>query len=130
MAERAGTESSAKSGQQFHPIHIYNDNYYLQAREGDTFKSIGKEVEISYKDLAKYNERDKRDILQAGDIVYLKKKRKKADKVYKNHPHIVKEGDSMYSISQKYGIRLKSLYKKNSLTPDYQIRVGDTLRVY
>jgi LysM repeat protein len=35
----------------------------------------------------------------------------------------------MYSIAQKYGIRLKSLYKMNNLTPDYMIRVGDPLRI-
>ena len=36
----------------------------------------------------------------------------------------------MYTIAQKYGIRLKSLYKKNRMSPDYQLRVGDRIRVY
>ena len=36
----------------------------------------------------------------------------------------------MYSISQYYGIRLKYLYKKNNLTDDYEIKVGDKLLVY
>ena len=36
----------------------------------------------------------------------------------------------MYSIAQLYGIRLKSLYKKNHLKPDYQLKVGDRLKVY
>ena len=36
----------------------------------------------------------------------------------------------MYDIAQKYGIRLKSLYKMNHLSPDYQIRPGAQLRVY
>ena len=129
MAKRSGVEQPV-GGQKLHPIHIYNKNYYLVARDGDTFKSIGKEVELPYRDLAKYNERDKKDTLRAGDIVYLKKKRKKADKVYKNRPHTVRSGESMYDIAQKYGIRLKSLYKKNHLSSDYQIAVGDTLRVY
>ena len=62
--------------------------------------------------------------------MYLKKKRKKAEKVFKGIPHIVKAGESMYSIAQKYGIRLKSLYKKNGLSPDYELCVGDELRVY
>ena len=42
----------------------------------------------------------------------------------------MKDGESMYSIAQQYAIRLKSLYKKNGLSPDYQIKVGDTLKVY
>ena len=35
----------------------------------------------------------------------------------------------MYTISQRYGIRLKYLYKMNKLSPDYIIRPGDLLRV-
>ena len=68
-----------------HPIHIYNKNYYLKARHGDTFRSISKEVGISYKKLAKYNERDKNDRLIPGEIIYLKKKQNKAEK-NKNTP--------------------------------------------
>ena len=113
-----------------HPIYVYNKNYYIKARQGDTFKSIGEEIDISYRKIARYNERNKRDQLQEGEIIYLKKKRSKADKSYKRRPHIVKPGESMYSIAQFYGMKLKSLYKKNDLTPDYQIKVGDTLRVY
>lgn len=72
----------------------------------------------------------RKDALQEGEIIYLKKKRSSAPKQFRKRPHVVKAGDSMYSIAQQYGIRLKSLYKKNHLEPDYQIRVGDKLRVY
>ena len=130
MAERSGKDKPFFVGQQLHPIHIYNKNYYLLAREGDTFRSIGKEVDISYHAIAKYNERDKNDTLQEGDIVYLKKKQKKAEKIYKKCLHSVKANESMYTISQKYGIRLKSLYKKNKLSTEYQIRIGDKIKVY
>lgn len=112
-----------------HPIHIYNKNYYVKVRKGDTFKSIAEEVGISYKKLAKYNERDNNDKLVVGEIIYLKKKQNKAEKVYKNRPHRVKDGESMYSIAQYYGIKLSSLYKMNKLSPDYSIKVGDYLRV-
>lgn len=130
MAKRGGYDRPVSQGMSLHPIKIYNKNYYIIARAGDTFKGIGEEIDISYRKIAKYNERDKNDVLHAGEIIYLKKKQKKADKAYKNRPHIVKAGESMYSIAQRYGIRLKSLYKKNHLSPDYQARVGDTLRVY
>jgi len=130
MAKRGGYDRPVSQGMSLHPIKIYNKNYYIIARAGDTFKGIGEEIDISYRKIAKYNERDKHDVLHAGEIIYLKKKQKKADKAYKNRPHIVKAGESMYSIAHRYGIRLKSLYKKNHLSPDYQARVGDTLRVY
>lgn len=124
------SRDKAVDGQKLHPIKIYNDNYYLVARAGDTFKSIGKEVGISYRKIAKYNERHYKDPVSAGDIIYLKKKRKRAVKAFKGRPHVVKAGESMYSIAQQYAIRLKSLYKKNGLSADYQIKVGDTLKVY
>lgn len=129
MAEHSGTDQPINAQGLLHPIHLFNDNYYLYAREGDTFKGIGKEVGISWKKLAKYNERDKNDILHKGDIIYLKKKRKKAPKQYKKRPHVVQAGESMYTIAQKYGIRIESLYKMNKLMPSYQIRIGDKLRV-
>lgn len=128
MARHSGVDQPAGEGL-LHPIHLFNENYYLYAREGDTFKSLAKEIGISRGKLAKYNERDKKDVLHKGDIVYLKKKRKKAPKAFKNRPHTVQAGESMYIIAQKYGIRLKSLYKMNRLRADYQIKAGDKLRV-
>ena len=128
MADHA-KDHPAVVGQQLHPIKIYNKNYYLNARRGDTFKSIGEEIGISYRKIAKYNERDKKDALQEGEIIWLKKKQTKAPKEYKGRLHYVRQGESMYSIAQTYGIRLKSLYKLNRLSPDYDLRIGDALRL-
>ena len=130
LVHHTGTVQQAGAEIGLHPIHIYNKNYYLRARKGDTFKSIGEETELSYRKIAKYNERNKKDVLTEGEVIYLKKKQKKAIKQFKNKPHVVKSGESMYSIAQMYGIRLKSLYKKNKLDKDYEIRVGDKLKVY
>lgn len=122
------TKENVPSGT-LHPIYQFNDNYYLKARQGDTFTSIAQEVEISAKKLAKYNERNVDDKLSKGDIVYLRKKKKKAPSQYQGLSHTVRSEESMYSISQTYGIRLKYLYKMNGLSPSYQIKVGDKLRV-
>lgn len=129
MESRAYKDSPSAKGGILHPIHRYNKNYYIVVKQGDTFRSIGKELGLSYRKIAKYNERNKRDKLVVGETIYLKKKQKKADKTYKNRPHTVKPGESMYSIAQYYGIRVKSLYKKNDLSPDYVPKVGDKLRV-
>ena len=110
-------------------IYTFNKNYYVKARRGDTFRTIAADVEISYRKLARYNERDKNDVLNEGEIVWLKKKGKKAPKTYKGRPHTVQRGESMYSIAQYYGIRIKYLYKMNGLPNDYQLVVGDRLRV-
>lgn len=129
MESRAYKDSPSAKGGILHPIHRYNKNYYIVVKQGDTFRSIGKELGLSYRKIAKYNERNKRDKLVVGETIYLKKKQKKADKTYKNRPHTVKPGESMYSIAQYYGMRVKSLYKKNGLSLDYVPKVGDKLRV-
>ena len=54
MAEH--TKSTVNSAS-LHTIKIFNKNYYVIARRGDTFKSIADEIDISYKKLAKYNTR-------------------------------------------------------------------------
>ena len=123
------TKDHSVNGMALHPIKIYNKNYYIIARKGDTFKGIGEEIGISYGKIAKYNERGKRDQLVEGEIIWLKKKQKKAPKDYKGRLHYVRNGESMYTIAQKYGIRLKNLYKMNHLSPDYEIRVGDGLKL-
>ena len=123
------TKDHPVNGQDLHVIKIFNKNYYIIARQGDTFKSLAQEIGISYKKLAKYNERDKRDELEPGEIIWLKKKQKKAPKDYKGYSHYVRPGESMYTIAQKYGIRVKSLYKLNKLSEDYQIKVGDSIRL-
>ena len=112
-----------------HIIRRVNDNYYLIANDGDSFKSLAQETGVSWRKLVKYNELDKHYNIKSGDIIYLEKKRTKADKAYKRIPHVVAEGESMYAISQMYGIRLKSLYKLNKLNADYQPKVGDVLKL-
>ncbi len=127
VAEHSGTGRPVRQGASLHPIYLFNKNYYVKARVGDTFELIAKEIGISAKKLASFNERPLNDGLTEGEVVYLKKKQKKAPKEFKDKPHVVKRGESMYSIAQKYGIRLKSLYKMNGLSPDFNLREGQRL---
>lgn len=110
-----------------HEVYIANGIAYVVARNGDTFRLLGREFGIGWKKLVKYNDLHREYTLEDGDVIYLKGKRKKASKGYTLY--IVKDGDSMHSISQKYGIRLRSLYKMNRKEPDYVPEVGDRLRL-
>ena len=129
IVERLRKGSSVGGAMLAHTVYKNNKNYYVRARHGDTFRSIGKEMGVNSYHLAAFNERSRKDELEEGEIIYLEKKRRRAAKEYKYHRHTVKAGESMYTIAQTYGIRLKSLYKMNGLEPGYQITVGDKLRV-
>ena len=111
-----------------HQTYIANDLLYIVVRAGDSWKSISKEFDISQSKLRKYNDLYKGYALQVGDILYLEKKNKKADK--EHIVHVLRAGESMYSISQKYGIRLKNLYKMNEMDADDSApEVGTILRL-
>lgn len=108
-----------------HDVFIANGLLYVVAREGDTFKTIGKELGIKSKKLASYNNLPSDYPLMPGDIVYLKEKNKEyvGEKTF----HIVKDGDSMHSISQTYGIRLDRLYKLNAKDKEFIPTVGERI---
>ncbi len=110
-----------------HQVYIANGLAYVVARDGDTFQLLGKEFGINWKKLVRYNDLHEDYTLEEGDIIYLKQKMKKADKKYKEY--VVRDGDSMHSISQKFGIRLKNLYRMNKKSGDYIPEVGDKLRL-
>ena len=110
-----------------HQVYIANGLAYVVARAGDTFQLLGGEFDISWKKLVSYNDLHKEYTLEEGDVIYLKKKNKKAQKPYDYY--IVRSGDSMHSISQKFGIRLKNLYKMNKKDADYVPEVGHKLKL-
>lgn len=112
-----------------HLVYYNNENYYIVARDGDTFDLLSEETGVSSRDIRKFNELPKEYQIRAGDVLYLERKRKKAAKKYKGVLHVVKVGESMYDIAQHYGIRLESLYGMNKLPADYVVRVDDRLRV-
>lgn len=100
---------------------------YVMAISDDNFDKIAYDLDFKVKDLIKYNEAPEDFPLYKGDIVYLEKKKKKADKPY--YEHVVRIGESMHSISQKYGVQLKQLYKMNKKDPEYVPEEGDVLRL-
>lgn len=100
---------------------------YVYAKDGDSFEQIAENTGFSVRELKKYNEVPEDFPLQKGDIVYLQKKKKRADKP--NYDHVVQIGESMHSIAQKYGIQIKSLYRMNRKDRDYVPEEGDVLRL-
>ncbi len=111
-----------------HQIYSTNGLPYLVVQQGDTFKQLAKEYGVSSKKLMKFNDLYKGYKLEEGDILYLDKKHRRADK--EHIVHVLRDGESMYSVSQKYGIRLKNLYKLNRMNPEDPCpEVGTILRL-
>lgn len=110
-----------------HQPYITHGLVYVVAVEGDTYLSIANEFGFSEKDLLKFNEVPADFPLSEGDIVYFQRKKTRADKPYE--VHTVQVGESMYSISQKYGVRLRNLYRLNKKNYEYIPEEGDRLKL-
>lgn len=113
-----------------HQPMLVNDIVCYRGQEGDDWDILAKELGIKKKKLLKYNECEDTYTLLNGMNIFIKKKKSRAEKKYKGYWHRIRRGESMYSISQMYGIKVKSLYKLNFKDVDYVPVEGDILRVY
>ena len=104
-------------------IHENNVKYII-VREGDSYEDLAKEYGTDIWQLRRHNDLNKGDQLPVGETLFLQPKRFSNKKVGE---HVVEEGESMRDIAQKYGIRLKSLYRKNSMIPGTKPKPGQKL---
>jgi LysM repeat protein len=98
---------------------------YIIAKEGDTHESLEKEFQLLRWELSKYNELQTDFRITPGQILYLQPKRDKADVGFEFHTLV--NGETMYSVSQIYGIKLKSLLNLNRMTTEQEPSAGQKI---
>ena len=107
--------------------HSINKVKMTYAQGGETLEQIAAYMGKNVEDLITYNEGYGYGniILTKGSIIYLKKKKRS----YKGKEdlHEVKEGETMFSISQLYGLKLANLYAKNKMPKGSEPITGELL---
>jgi len=98
---------------------------YIVIKENDTYKSIIDDFNLMSWELFKYNDLDDEEEPVPGQILYLQPKRNRAE--VGNDYHIVKEGETMRAISQRYGVKLKILYERNHIIINREPAAGTEL---
>lgn len=93
-------------------LFLNNRIKYVVVQDGDTYYKIAHDLDMRLWQLHNYNETGKQTCLQAGDIVYLQPKRRHSRK---EEIHTARWGETMYYISQLYGIKIRHLYKMNNM---------------
>ncbi len=108
-------------------VSLHNGLRSAIAREGDNFELLSQEFGVKAWELRKFNDYPEGYEPQPGEILYLQIKKPKALGMYQIHR--VDEGESMHYISQYYGIRLRALYRLNTLKYGELVPVGTLLKL-
>ena len=96
---------------------------YVLASKGDTPESLAKKLEMGPWQIVAYNNVKKTYRFSEGQIVYLQPKKGKATKSY----HIVKDGESLWIVSQKYGVKMRKIRKYNHLEKNVVLKAGQKI---
>ena len=79
------------------------------------------------KEILKFNDLKEPRELKAGEVVYLQKKKKRAQKGLDKY---VSEGEtSLWEISQRFAVRIDNICRLNGISRDHVLREGDILNL-
>ena len=98
---------------------------YVISKEGETLLEIAKEFDMRLWQLYKYNDIENEYELTKGEKIFIQPKKNKG----KVEAHITKDGESIRSISQLYGIKLKKLKNRNKHLSGYEIKSGFEIKL-
>lgn len=98
---------------------------YIIVRKGDTPESLREEFDLYPGELMRYNNLARGFEPDSGMILYLQPKRRKAERGMKYHE--VRAGESLWEISQAYGLKMKNLYAMNHLEEGSEVEAGVVL---
>ena len=96
-------------------------------QKGNTLYSLARSAGVSVNDLYEYNDFDKSHVLSIGEVLFV---REKNSDYRLSQYHDVEAGESLWSISQKYAVTLKSLLKMNNLKKNAVLKSGQRLLLY
>lgn len=92
---------------------------------GESLASISQKYDIPQYKILEFNEISDESSLNEGDIVYLQKKKKKYTGIQDYYR--VKDDDTLYGISQQFGIMMSSLAKMNNKDMFSRLQEGERL---
>ncbi len=94
---------------------------YVEAKEGDDFHKLAQDLEMTHGMLARWNDMDKDGKLTAGQRIYVQPKRNAAKT---DAMHVAQAGETLWDVSQRYGVKLSKLAKYNGVSEDAKLQPG------
>ena len=107
-------------------VNISNNRIkYVSAKKKESLADLSARTGISERLLSKYNDLEDGHSFKEKEIVYLQPKRIKGSV----KEHKVKRGENIRDISQQYGIRIRSIERKNKLEHGAELKTGTVLKL-
>ncbi|MCL3781731.1 LysM peptidoglycan-binding domain-containing protein [Prolixibacteraceae bacterium JC049] len=106
-------------------VKVINGLKTVSVKVGDSFESICREMGLKYWEIYHYNDYKKGVRPRVNEILYIEGKYTKARKP--NSVYTAKQGDTMHFIAQRFGMKLKSLLRKNRMQPGDKPQVGQKI---
>ncbi len=97
----------------------------VRASKTTSPERFSQEIGLKEKKFLKLNDLDRGARVETGNYYYTEKKKTSADV----ETHVVMPGETLWSISQKYGIRLAALKSKNRIRKDSGLKPGMVLNL-
>lgn len=111
-------------GRKANQLSVNGRNGVLAGNRQSTAQFASK-IGIKEKKLIRFNDLNPEDVIQPGAYYYTQKKKTKATTEF----HIVRSGETLWEISQKYGIKLSTLKAKNRIRKDSKLKEGMVLNL-
>ena len=114
---------ATKSGR---PLYENNGVRFVYAKQGDTPKSLAKELNMNAYQIHKYNYIDKKAVVtfNEGDFVYVTKLKKKSDDKI---AHTVLPGETLRDVALRYAVTIDRIKKYNHIGSNERLRSGKVL---
>ena len=112
-------------------MYSLNGIPFVYSTKGETYADIAKAFGLFPKEVLKFNDlpygTDLHKQLNPGTLVYVQPKKKEAARGIEKH--VLEADDSLWAISQRYGVKLAQIYKMNGFDVHYVPREGDIIRL-
>ena len=111
------------------PIQRINDAKTILSEKGDTPFEIANKTGIAVRCILKFNENltENNQTIPENTRVYLQNKRNNYRG--KKKWHYVKEGETLFHLSQRYGVKESKLRKKNRIEEDREPKTGEAIKL-
>lgn len=99
---------------------------FVTSIDGETYSSIAKSYDLTLREILRFNDLSGERELKPGIIVYLQAKKNRSEKGLDKYI-VGSDGESLWGICQRFGVKMSSVCKMNGFDENYQPREGDTI---